>query len=122
MNSPILLSLLIIIGNSPQLWLSFGYLLWNNQLTRIWMVHEWRTYYQKRHLSCVSYDTDDKGTRTSRWLQLPYWLTGTLMMVSTLLHFLVSEALFVVEIFNESKIHLYYLNHSPLAISVIGAK
>lgn len=32
---------LCMIANSPQLWLSIGYLLWNNQITRIWMEREW---------------------------------------------------------------------------------
>jgi hypothetical protein len=112
--------LLVIIGNSPQLWLSFGYLLWNNQVTRIWIEREWRAYYQKCHIPRVSYDTDEVGFRPTRWLQLPYWLTGSLMVISTLMHWLVSQTLFVVEILAQGNNHFYYLNFSPLAIILIG--
>jgi hypothetical protein len=102
------------------LWLSFGYLLWNNQVTRIWIEREWRAYYQKRHIPRVSYDTDEVGFRPTRWLQLPYWLTGSLMVISTLMHWLVSQTLFVVEILAQGNNHFYYLNFSPLAIILIG--
>src|SRR5438477_12754683 len=70
----------VIVANSLQLWLSLGYLLWNNQITRIWMEREWRSYYCRRHKPRVSYCSNQIGVRATRWLQLPYWLTTILMI------------------------------------------
>ena len=111
----------LFIANSPQLWLSFGYLLWNNQISRIWMEREWRHYYCRRHKPRVSYSSKEMGVRATRWLQLPYWLSGTLMLISIVLHWLVSQALFVVEILGDDiALHYSYLNYSPLTIFIVG--
>ena len=108
-----------IIANCPQLWLSIGYLLWNNQITRIWTEHEWRAYYCKSQRPRVSYKTSDSRVRATRWLQLPYSITTVLMIVNTTLHWLVSQTLFVVEI-NDGGSMSYYLNYSPLAMFLVG--
>jgi hypothetical protein len=42
-DNPNLFPTLVIIANSHQIWLSIGYLLWNTQVTRIWMEREWRS-------------------------------------------------------------------------------
>ena len=97
-GTPNMLPILVLVANSPQLWLSFGYLLWNNQITRIWMDQEWRSYYCRRQKPRVSYKTADRGLRSTRWLQLPYWATAILMAINTILHWLVSQTMFVVEI------------------------
>jgi hypothetical protein len=122
-GTPSTFPLLVIIANCPQLWLSLGYLLWNNQITRIWMEREWRSYYRHVHKPRVSYDKpkDEVGTRETRWLQLPYWLTGLLMSLNTIMHWIVSQTLFVVEILGNSETRPnFYLNFSPLAIFCIG--
>ena len=123
-GTPNTFPLQVIIANLPQLWLSIGYLLWNNQISRIWLEREWRGYYNRRRVPRVSYDT---GTNTkeevvaTRWLQLPYWLTFLLIALNTVLHWLVSQTLFVVEILpSASKPADFYLNYSPLAIFCIG--
>jgi hypothetical protein len=113
----------IIIANCPQLWLSIGYILWNNQITRIWMEREWRSFYGHRLKPRVSYplEVHHAGVTATRWLQLPYWLTFVLMALNTVLHWLVSQTLFVVEILaNSEKAANFYLNFSPLAIFSIG--
>jgi hypothetical protein len=110
---------LVIIANSPQIWLSIGYLLWNTQVTRIWMEGEWRSYYQKAHIPRVSQNTNETGVRATRWLQLPYGVTAILMMLSTIMHWLVSQTLSVVEIEGKTGTS-FYLNHSSFAILCIG--
>jgi hypothetical protein len=111
----------VIVANSPQLWLSFGYLLWNNQVTRIWMEREWRSFYRHTHIPRVSCMTDQTGVKPTRWLQLPYWMTGILMTLSTIMHWLVSQTLFVVEILGkDSSPGYFYMNYSPFAIFSIG--
>ena len=123
MEIPVHFPVQVIIANCPQLWLSIGYLLWNNQITRIWMEREWRSFYRHRHKPRVSYplEAHHTGVRATRWLQLPYWLTFILMALNTVLHWLVSQTLFVVEILaNSQKAANFYLNFSPLAIFCIG--
>ena len=117
------LPLQILIANSPQLWLSIGYLLWNNQITRIWMEHEWRSFYRHRQPPRVSYNPGEKGSgmKSTRWLQLPYWISALLMAINTVMHWLVSQTLFVVEILaSEDNPAVFYLNYSPFAIICVG--
>jgi hypothetical protein len=111
--------IILLIANSPQLWLSFGYVFWNNQLTRIWMEHEWRGFYQKRKLPRVSYDADRLcGVHATRFLQLPYAITSSLMALSITLHWLVFQALSVnggVSAFVDATFIL-----SPITLIIIG--
>jgi hypothetical protein len=112
----------VIWANLPQVWLTIGYLTWNNMIGRIWLEKEWRSYYGKRKLPRVSYNSRQPGVRSARWLQLPYWLTGLLMSVSIFLHWLVSQTLFVVEIYfaNPNISSVFHLHYSPLAIIFVG--
>ena len=112
----------VIMANLPQVWLTIGYLTWNNMIGRIWLEKEWRSYYRKRQLPRVSYNSRQPGVRSARWLQLPYWLTGLLMSGSITLHWLVSQTLFVVEIYfaNPNVSSVFHLHYSPLAIISVG--
>ena len=113
----------IITANLPQVWSTIGYLTWNNQITRIWLEREWRSFYRAHQLPRVSFNVDEEGLRGARWLQLPYWVTGVLMSVSILLHWLVSQTLFVVEISftNAAVASSFHLHYSPLAIITVGS-
>ena len=113
------LPLQIALANSPQLWLSVGYLLWNNQITRIWGEHEWRSFAGRRKPPRVSYGANEPGVRNTRWLQLPYMLSAILMVISTTMHWIVSQALFVVEVENQSG--LPTLNSEPAPDAIIFA-
>jgi hypothetical protein len=108
-----------------------GYLLWNNQITRIWGEHEWRSYAGRRKVPRVSYGADAPGVQNTRVLQLPYVLSALLMAVSTTMHWVVSQTLFVVEVENKSgrppldSGHrppelTFAICYSPTAIFVIG--
>jgi hypothetical protein len=123
-ESPNTFPIQVLIANCPQLWLSIGYLLWNNQISRIWMEMEWRSFYHKREVPRVSYDTpgeEESGVKATRWLQLPYWMTFILISLNTMLHWLVSQTLFVVEILaSPQRPATFYLNFSPLAIMCVG--
>lgn len=90
------LAMTTMIVNLPQIWLNVGYMLWNNQITRIWMSHEWWGYYHTPKLPRLSHNAHQfTGVRATRFLQLPYAGTASLMAIHTLLNFLRSEALFV---------------------------
>jgi hypothetical protein len=125
-EQPLGLPLQIAMANAPQLWLSLGYFLWNNQVTRIWGEHEWRSYAGRRKIPRVSYGADSPGVRNTRWLQLPYVLSATLMSISTVMHWVVSQALFVVEVEDLSNARnataelIFAICYSPTAIFAIG--
>jgi hypothetical protein len=60
------------------------------------MEHEWRSYNLRRKIPRISHDADQVGgVRATRFLQLPYAATAFFMTTSTILHWLVSQALFV---------------------------
>ena len=115
---------LVVIANSPQLLFSVGYLFWNNQITQIYMEREWRAYYGKRKRPRVSYPiarNDKTKVKTSRWLQLPYWITIVWMILNSLMHWLLSQTLFVVEILGRTLTSTtFYINYSPMAVIAIG--
>ena len=121
------LPLQIALANSPQFWFSLGYLLWNNQITRIWGEHEWRSYAGRRKPPRVSYGAKVAGVRNTRWLQLPYSLSALLMVVSTTMHWVVSQSLFVIEVENMSGLPnnadpgiIFAICYSPTAIFVVA--
>ena len=125
------LPLQIALANAPQLWLSICYLLWNNQITRIWGEHEWRSYSGRRKPPRVSYGTNVPGLRNTRWLQLPYGLSLVIMIISTTMHWIVSQTLFVIEVENQSGLPvqngvpspdaiIFTICYSPTAIFVIA--
>ncbi|KAF1817289.1 hypothetical protein P152DRAFT_463494 [Eremomyces bilateralis CBS 781.70] len=128
----------IMVANSPQPIFSFIYFTCNGLMTSVAMAAEW-----------VSYSTDRKGLRVSSkgqgaqrsryFLQLPYRYSLPLMVASGLLHWLISQSLFLVSVehygielgtmsgsssrVNEGRIHLersdlVTCGYSPLAISL----
>jgi len=116
---------LVVLANCPQLFFSIGYLFWNNQITRIYMEHEWRSYYdtkaKKPRVSYTIEENDHNRYKTSRWLQLPATFSVIWMFVNTFLHWLLSETLFVVEILPGPQSPAnFYLNFSPPAIFAVG--
>jgi hypothetical protein len=70
----------------------------------------------------VSINSKEPGVQNAKWLQLPYWVTGVLMSISVFLHWLVSQTLFVVEIYftDATMASVFHLHYSPLAIISAG--
>jgi len=89
------------------------------------MEGEWRSFYRNAQKPRISYGKakGEVGVRETRWLQLPYTLSFVLIVLNTVLHWLVSQTLFVVEILGTAQDPTpnYYLNFSPLAIFITGA-
>jgi len=54
----VLFSLLIVIAKSPTIWVSIGYVLWNDQITKIWMEYEWQHFQHKHSIPRLSHDAD----------------------------------------------------------------
>jgi len=113
----------VIVANLPQVWSTIGYLTWNNHVSRIWLERDWRSFYRAQLRPRVSFNDRQPGVQNARWLQLPYWATLALMSISVLLHWLVSQTLFVVEIYfaDTNVTSVFHLHFSPLAIISVGA-
>lgn len=98
------------VANSPHLILSFIYFQWNALFTSMAMGKEWNDYSQRRAALRVS--DNPRGEQRSRYfLQLPYRFSVPMILISILLHWLLSQAVFIVAI---EKVQLDY---TPPAMS-----
>nr|KMM71628.1 hypothetical protein CPAG_07931 [Coccidioides posadasii RMSCC 3488] len=92
-SSGLLLLPAIILANAPQLLLSFSYFVYNALYTRLCVEKEWNSLSQKYHPIRV---TRPRGQQISTYrLQLPYRYSIPLIVISVLLHWLVSNTLYV---------------------------
>ncbi|KAI9800970.1 MAG: hypothetical protein M1833_003107 [Piccolia ochrophora] len=93
------LALNAIIANMPQLILTFLYLTYNNLYTTIFTAYEWNSYAHKRKALRVS--TPQGAQRSTYFLQIPLRYGLPLLAVSAVLHWLVSQSLFLANIVPE---------------------
>ena len=90
------LLLMILISNSPQLILSFLYLTYNGLFTSMLLAKEWSGFAHHRKTLRI---TSPKGQqRSTYWLQLPYRYSIPLSVTSSLLHWLVSQSIFLARV------------------------
>ena len=87
------LILTVLIANSPQVLLSFLFLTYNGLYTCMLMASEWSDYAYERKYLRVSNPTGDQ--RSTYRLQLPYKYGIPLTVLSVILHWLVSQSLFL---------------------------
>ncbi|KIW14026.1 hypothetical protein PV08_06807 [Exophiala spinifera] len=84
----------ILLANFPQTIFSFLYLNLNGLLTSMFLASEWSDFANERKHLRVS---KPKGSqRSTHFLQLPYKVAIPLMVFSGLLHWLISQAIFLV--------------------------
>ena len=84
----------VLLANVPQLALSLCYFTYNALFTRACAEMEWNSYATSYKPLRVSYPV--KGQISTYRLQLPYRYSIPLLIISVLLHLLVSNALYVV--------------------------
>lgn len=83
----------ILFANLPQTILSFLYLTLNGLCTSMFLADEWSHYVTERKSLRVSRPQRDQ--RSSYFLQLPYRIAVPLIFLSILLHWLVSQSVFL---------------------------
>ncbi|KAK5659403.1 hypothetical protein OQA88_604 [Cercophora sp. LCS_1] len=84
---------MILAFNSPQLFLTLWYLIYNQLLTQICMVEEWEGFSNKFLPLRV---TTPRGKQVStHFLQLPYFYSIPLITSSVILHWLLSRSFYV---------------------------
>ncbi|KAK8044795.1 hypothetical protein PG993_004819 [Apiospora rasikravindrae] len=122
----------LLFANLPQLILSLCYLSINNLYTQLQAEQEWNSYAQSYKPLRVSYPK--AGQISTYRLQLPYKYSIPLISTSTLLHWLVSNSLYLLvvdgepgvkdtlgvmkSIFGVSESAAVALGYSPMAITI----
>ena len=86
----------VLLANLPQLLLSFLYLTYNGLFTCMLLGQEWNRYGHHRKPLRVSWPK--QGQRSTYWLQLPYTYGLPLMVFSGVLHWLVSQSIFLARV------------------------
>ncbi|KAK2765090.1 hypothetical protein FQN54_008789 [Arachnomyces sp. PD_36] len=88
--------LMVLLANSPQLIVSVTYFLYNSLLTRMLLAAEYNDYATHRKPLRVSWPKG--GQRSTYYLSLPYKFSLPLMAVAALLHWLISQSIFYVQV------------------------
>ena len=86
----------VLIANSPQVIASIGYVLYNQLLTCLLVSREFTVYSVKR--AGLRVTTPQGDQRSTFWLSLPYKFSMPLLGLSTLLHWALSQTIFLTEI------------------------
>ena len=119
LNTPALR--VVLVANSPQVMLSFLYFSFNGIFTCMLLAKEWRTYGSKSNFLRVT--TPSGRQRSTYRLQLPYRYGVPLLIGSGILHWLVSQSIFLVRIdivepkpFKDIGLGVSTCGYSPIAI------
>jgi hypothetical protein len=100
----------VLVANSPQVLLSAVYFSYNSLFTCMLLGWEWASYAHQRKGLRVSAAPRRGAQRSSYFLSLPYRFALPLMAVSGLLHWLVSQSLFIAVIdVREGETHEYFV-------------
>ena len=86
----------VLIANSPQILLSFLYFTLNGIFTCMLLAEEWSAYATKRNFLRVTSPVG--GQRSTYRLQLPYRYGIPLLIGSSVLHWLVSQSIFLARV------------------------
>ena len=87
---------MVLLANAPQFILSLLYLAYNSLLTCMLLAHEWNGYtHERKYLRVTSPMGDQRSTYR---LQLPCTFSIPLLLLSSLLHWLVSQSIFLVRL------------------------
>ncbi|CEF79790.1 hypothetical protein FGSG_11545 [Fusarium graminearum PH-1] len=105
----------ILVANLPQLVFSFFYFQYNSLFTCMAAAAEWSAYANKRRSLRVS--SNPRGKQRSRYfLQLPYRYSIPLLLASILMHWMLSQSIFVVAIEQSGRWKLFTSGYSPIAM------
>ncbi|KAM0794745.1 hypothetical protein BDR22DRAFT_826699 [Usnea florida] len=86
----------VLIANSPQILLSFLYFAYNGIFTCMLLAEEWNLYATKRNFLRVT--SPAGGQRSTYRLQLPYRYGVPLLIGSSMLHWFVSQSIFLARV------------------------
>lgn len=114
----------VLLSNSPQAILSYLYVTYNGLFSCMLLVSEWNGFAHERKPLRVTSPTGKQ--RSSYWLQLPYKYGIPLLVMSGMLHLLVSQSIFSARVLvfdykNEEKTSasIFTAGYSPIAIIIV---
>ena len=114
----------VLIANSPQILLSFLYFAYNGLFTCMLLAEEWSLYATKRKFLRVTSPTG--GQRSTYRLQLPYRYGIPLLMGSCILHWFVSQSIFLARVnvidsteVEVPKVGVSTCGYSPMAMIIV---
>ena len=87
---------MVLIANSPQLLLTFLYFLYNSIYTSMFAAFEWSRF--ALHKKALRVSSPKGSQRSTYWPQLPWTYSLPLTVASAVLHWLVSQSIFLVKI------------------------
>ncbi|KAJ5780256.1 hypothetical protein N7457_005416 [Penicillium paradoxum] len=87
----------VIIANAPQLIFSFIYFAFNSVLTAMTLAAEWSTY-AIRHKGLRVSNNRQRSQQSKKFLSIPYRYSAPLLVFSGVLHWLISQSIFMVGI------------------------
>lgn len=87
----------ILIANSPQVMVSFLYILYNSILTRQLVADEWVRFLREDGKKALRVSFPVGMQRSSHFLSLPFRYSVPLMIVSIVLHWFISQSIFLVQ-------------------------
>ena len=86
----------VLIANCPQLMLSITYVSYNSLFTCLVISREWLSYASERKGLRTS--VPEGAQRSTFWLNLPYRYSLPLLVASGLLHWLLSQSIFLTQV------------------------
>lgn len=111
---------MVLLANTPQIIVSFAYFFYNNMLTAMLLAVEFNDYAAERKPLRVSWPKGQQ--RSTYYLSLPYRYSIPLLITHAILHWLLSQSLFLVEVIlydmagNPIPERLVACGYSPIAI------
>ncbi|KAH7025135.1 uncharacterized protein B0I36DRAFT_295925 [Microdochium trichocladiopsis] len=87
----------VLVANSPQLLMSVLYLFYNNILTRQLLADEWLRFFRRSEKKPLRVSSPKGIQRSSYSLSLPLKYSVPLLACTTLLHWLLSQSIFLVQ-------------------------
>ena len=113
----------ILIANTPQMIFSFLYLNLNGLLTTMWLAEEWSNFASQRKALRTSKPRGQQ--RSTHFLQLPYKISLPLIVLSGVLHWLISQSVFLAVVAEytpsgslESPVSIASCGYSPIAMII----
>ena len=86
----------VLLANTPQIVLSILYFMYNSLYTSMLAADEWSRFAQQRKALRVTSPTGKQ--RSTYWLQIPWTYAIPLGIIASVLHWLVSQSIFVVRV------------------------
>jgi hypothetical protein len=86
----------VLLANSPQVVLSYLYIAFNGLYTTMFISQEWATYMKQRKSLRVTVPVGLQ--RSTYWLSVPFRYAIPMTVMSSVLHWLSSQAFFLVQI------------------------